>query len=277
MERIESNFQRELFHFKKLQLREVRRMKEKSKPKQSLWDDSHRLWPLPRLPWTMKQTWNDLLFAHYPIKMEVLQKLVPEVLPLDSYNGMCWIGIVPFHMTGIRLRGMSPVPGTDRFPELNVRTYVTVAGKPGVYFFSLDAANRLAVEVAKKIYHLPYVYADMKVNRNGEGIHYESRRRSSLDAQFIGEYRPISKPYYAAKGSFDEWITERYCLYTLNNKGIPLRCDILHQPWVLQDAEAEISHNTMLSSQGIQVESEKPILHFSKTIDVRMWPLVRAE
>ncbi|QQT00793.1 DUF2071 domain-containing protein [Peribacillus psychrosaccharolyticus] len=252
-------------------------MKEKSKPKQSLWDDSHRLWPLPRLPWTMKQTWNDLLFAHYPIKMEVLKKLVPEVLPLDSYNGMCWIGIVPFHMTGIRLRGMSPVPGTDRFPELNVRTYVTVAGKPGVYFFSLDAANRLAVEVAKKIYHLPYVYADMKVNRNGEGIHYESRRRSSLDAQFIGEYRPISEPYYAIKGSFDEWITERYCLYTLNNKGFPLRCDILHKPWVLQDAEAEISHNTMLSSQGIQVESEKPILHFSKTIDVRMWPLVRAE
>nr|WP_245980033.1 DUF2071 domain-containing protein [Peribacillus asahii] len=222
----------------------------------------------------MKQTWNDLLFAHYPIKLEVLQTLVPNVLPLDSFNGMGWIGVVPFHMTGIRMRGLPPIPGTDRFPELNVRTYVTVDGKPGVYFFSLDAANQLAVWGAKTFYHLPYVYADMTVKRNGASIGYESKRRSGDDAQFVCSYRPISEPYHAAKGSFDEWMSERYCLYTLNKKGVPLRCDILHQPWLLQHAEAEFSQNTMLSEQGIQVESDQPILHFSKKIDVRIWPLV---
>lgn len=78
-------------------------MEENIDSKISPWDDSHRQWSLPHLPWTMKQTWNDLLFAHYPIKLEVLRSLVPDVLPLDSFNGMGWIGVVPFHMTGIRL------------------------------------------------------------------------------------------------------------------------------------------------------------------------------
>ena len=251
-------------------------MEEHTKSKKALWNDSHRQWPLPHLLWTMKQTWNDLLFAHYPIKLEVLQTLVPDTLPLDSFNGMGWIGVVPFHMTDIRLRGLPPIPGTNRFPELNVRTYVTLDGKPGVYFFSLDATNRLAVKVAKQFYHLPYLGADMMVKNNGAIIDYKSRRRSDDDVTLVCNYRPISEPYHAAKGSFDEWMAERYCLYTLNNKGVPLRCDILHQPWLLQRAEAEFSQNTMLSKQGIQVENEQPILHFSKKIEVRMWPLVRA-
>ncbi|MGE7119010.1 YqjF family protein [Peribacillus sp. NPDC046944] len=250
----------------------------KDQPKhfnENKWDDSHRSWPLPRLPWTMKQTWNDLLFAHYPIKIEALQKLVPAVLPLDSFDGMGWIGVVPFHMTDIRLRGLPPVPGTDRFPELNVRTYVTVDGKPGVYFFSLDASNMLAVKTAQTVYHLPYKFADMNVQRSGDVIDYISKRRNG-NQTFECTYKPTSEPYLAEKGSFDEWLTERYCLYTLNNKGVPLRCDILHKPWPLQHAEADIRQNTMLTNQGIHVENDKPILHFAKTLEVRMWPLVRA-
>ena len=239
------------------------------------WDDSHRSWSLPGLPWTMKQTWNDLLFAHYPIKMEVLRKLVPDVLPLDSFDGMGWIGVVPFHMTDIRLRGMPPIPGTDRFPELNVRTYVTVDGKPGVYFFSLDATNLLAVKTAQTVYYLPYKHAEMSVNRSGDVIDYKSKRKNG-NHTFECTYKPISEPYFAEKGSFDEWLTERYCLYTLNKNGIPLRCDILHRPWPLQHAEAEIKVNTMLTKQGISVENDKPILHFAKKLEVRMWPLVRA-
>lgn len=125
-------------------------MLEHKNSKKPLWDASHRQWPLLHIPWTMKQTWNDLLFVHYPIKLEVLQTLVPDALPLDSFNG-----VVPFHMTDIRLRGLPPIPGTNQFPELNVRTYVTLDGKPRVYFFSLDATNRLAVKVAKMFYNLP--------------------------------------------------------------------------------------------------------------------------
>lgn len=247
----------------------------KEQSKETNWDDGHRLWPLPNMPWTMKQTWNDLLFAHFPVNFNVLRKLVPNIFPLDTYDGVCWVGVVPFHMTDIRLRGLPPIPGTDKFPELNVRTYITIDGKPGVYFFSLDATNLLAIKVARTFYHLPYVRANMKVEKQGDMIEYESVRKSE-DARFVADYRPVSEKYFAEKGSFEEWLVERYCLYTLNPKGVPLRCDILHHPWELQQAEANIKENTMLSSRGIVVENDSVVLHYSKQIEVRMWPLVKA-
>ena len=241
------------------------------------WDDSHRPWPLPNLPWTMKQIWSDLLFAHYPIKFEVLRKLVPEALPLDSYDGVCWVGVVPFQMSGVRLRGLPPIPGTDQFPELNVRTYVTLDGKPGVYFFSLDAANWLAVKAAKTLYHLPYHHADMSIKNSEATLEFESRRRQDDEITLSCSYRPISEPFKVTKGSFEEWMVERYCFYTLNSSEVPLRCDILHEPWTLQTAEAKFNHHTILSKQGIEVENEPPILHFAKKIEVRAWPLVHHE
>ena len=247
------------------------------KTKKNLWDESHRPWALPSIPWTMKQIWSDLLFAHYPIKYEELQKLVPDQLPLDSYEGKCWIGLVPFRMSGVRLRGLPPVPGTDQFPELNVRTYVTLDGKPGVYFFSLDADNWFAVKGARALYHLPYWYADMEMKKNGMNIEFESTRRQNAEVELSCSYRPVSQPYQAAKGSFEEWLVERYCFYTLNPSGVPLRCEILHEPWTIQRAEAEFKQNTILSKQGITVESDEPILHFAKKIEVRAWPLVHYE
>lgn len=249
-------------------------MGELLKVKKDPWDDSHRPWALPNLPWTMKQIWSNLLFAHYPIKFEVLRKLVPEALHLDSYNGMCWIGVVPFRMSGIRLRGLPSIPGTDQFPELNVRTYVTLDGKPGVYFFSLDAANWLAVKGAKTLYHLPYWHADMEIKNSGTNIEFKSKRLQDNEIELACSYRPISEPFQASKGSFEEWMVERYCFYTLNSSGVPLRCDILHEPWRLQEAEAEISYNSILSKQGIDVTSDSPIFHFAKKIEVRAWPLV---
>ena len=243
--------------------------------KKDIWDDSHRQWALPKIPWNMKQTWSELLLANYPIKLDVLRKLVPESLPLDSFDGKGWIGVVPFQMSDIRLRGLPAIPGTDRFPELNVRTYVTLDGKPGVYFFNLDAANRLAVWTAKRFYHLPYQHADMKLQQSEGTIHFESKRISESDAQLVCSYHPISEPFTAEKGTFDEWMAERYCFYTVNKKGAPLRCDILHQPWQLQHAKAEFNQNTILSSHGINVENSEPVLHFSKEIEVRAWPLVR--
>ena len=249
-------------------------MEKPLKAKKNQWDDSHRPWALPNLPWTMKQTWSDLLFAHYPIKFEVLRKLVPEALHLDSYNGVCWIGVVPFRMSGIRLRGLPPIPGTDQFPELNVRTYVTLDGKPGVYFFSLDAANWLAVKGAKTLYHLPYWHAEMEIKNSGDDVVFNSTRRLDREVRLACRYRPTSEPFQTKKGSFEEWMVERYCFYTLNRSGIPLRCDILHEPWIIQTAEAEFSCHTILSMQGIEVASTEPILHFAKKIEIRAWPLV---
>jgi uncharacterized protein YqjF (DUF2071 family) len=111
---------------------------------------AHRPWPLPSGPWIMAQTWHDLLFAHWSVRSETLRRLVPSELALDTFDGSCWVAVAPFHMSGIRLRGLPALPGLSRFPELNVRTYVTLGGKPGVYFFSLDAGSLPAVWAARR-------------------------------------------------------------------------------------------------------------------------------
>jgi hypothetical protein len=139
----------------------------------------------------MAQRWHDLLFAHWPVPPERLEPAIPPGLALDTYDGHAWLGVIPFHMTGIRLRGLPPLLGLSAFPELNVRTYATAATKPGVLFFSLDAGSRLAVEVARRWYHLPYFHAVMAVTPEGEGVGYRSRRqdRRGAPAELRGRYR----------------------------------------------------------------------------------------
>lgn len=237
---------------------------------------AHRPWPLPKLPWIMKQTWHNLLFAHWPVPPKVLQPYVPASLPLDTYEGNAWLAVVPFGMSDIRLRGLPPIPGTSRFPELNVRTYVTLGGKPGVYFFSLDAANALAVWGARRFYHLPYFHAQMKLLKIGSEIRYSSRRKNS-PVLFEGSYQPVSPVFAAEPGSLESWLTERYCLYTLGRTGEPLRGDIHHLKWPLQLAEAEFFRSTMLAGQGLPaVEQDRPLLHYASLLEVYIWPLVRA-
>jgi uncharacterized protein len=139
----------------------------------------------------------------------------------------------------------------------------------------LDAAHWLAVKMARTFYHLPYVYAQMSVSKQADLIHYASRRLNGSPAELAGSYRPISEPYQAAGGFLEEWLTERYRLYTLNRSGQPCRCDILHKPWPLQRTEAEFSTNTMASAQGIELLRTEPLLHFARSIDVLIWPLLR--
>ncbi|OXM84864.1 YqjF family protein [Paenibacillus rigui] len=242
-----------------------------------LQNSSHRPWPLPKLPWIMKQTWHDLLFAHWPVPVGLLRPWVPDALPLDTFGGNAWIAVVPFGMTGIRARGLPPIPGTSRFPEINVRTYVTLQGKPGVYFFSLDAAHALAVWGARRFYRLPYYLAEMKLEKAGQEIRYLSRRADGT-VQFEGRYRPVSPVFEAAHGSLERWLTERYCLYTLGSSGEPMRCDIHHPVWPLQLAEAELRSCTMLTGQGLpSIGGKAPLLHYASRLDVLIWPLVKAQ
>ena len=119
--------------------------------------------------WVMAMRWHDLLFAHWPIPAERLRALVPPQLELDTFAGSAWLGIVPFRMSRVRLRGLPPLPGAAAFPELNVRTYVRHRGeRPGVWFFSLDADQPLAVEGARRLFHLNYQWAEMSSTRAGE-------------------------------------------------------------------------------------------------------------
>jgi len=223
----------------------------------------------------MKQTWHDLLFAHWPLPPERLRPLIPTQLALDTFDGQCWVGVIPFWMSGIRARGVAPLPGLSRFPELNVRTYVRYGGKPGVYFFSLDAANRPAVWAARKFFYLPYFHASMASKEEKGTVQYWSRRRAGA-GEFRGSYRPISPVQLRDKGSLADFLSARYCLYTMRGNRV-YRCEIHHLPWPLENAEAEIEQNTMTVAAGITQPDSSPILHFSKRLDVLIWPLRRAD
>lgn len=232
--------------------------------------------PRPHGAWIMAQVWDDLLFAHWPLPSDVIRPLVPPPLELDTFDGRAWLGVVPFGMHGVRLRGTPALPWLSRFLELNVRTYVTLGGVPGVYFFSLDAANPVAVAVARRWYRLPYYRAAMRWQRAEGEVGYESRRthRGAPSAQLRARYRAVGPPFRAASGSFDEWPTERYCLYTVA-RGRVYRGDIWHPPWPLQRAEAEIAVNTMADPLAIRLPEVAPVLHFAQRQAVKIWPLRR--
>lgn len=220
----------------------------------------------------MGQVWHDLLFAHWPVTFESLRPLVPPQLHLDMFDGQCWVGVVPFWMSGVRGRGLPAAPGVSRFPELNVRTYVTNGDKPGVYFFSLDAGSRMAVWGARALYHLPYFYADMKSENVGVAVQYRSARRGG-SAQFHARYRPTAPVERRQPGSLEHWLTERYCLYTVHRDTV-YRGEIHHAPWPLQNACAQISVNSMADAAGIVLPNTKPLLYFARRQDVLVWPLV---
>lgn len=233
---------------------------------------SHRPYPLPEGPWVMTQTWNRLLFAHWPVPPAAVQRWIPPALALDTYDGYAWIGIVPFGMTGIRLRGCPPIPGTSRFPEINVRTYVTCQGKPGVWFFSLDAAHRLAVACARTLLSLPYYYARIGFAAQGGETHCRTDRahRTALPACFEAKYRPASGVFQSRPGSIEHWLTERYCMYTSGKNGLS-RIDIHHLPWPLQRAEAEIAENRMLDGAGIRLPDTTPLCHYAERLTAFVW------
>jgi uncharacterized protein YqjF (DUF2071 family) len=238
---------------------------------------AHRPWPMPDEPWIMTQTWHDLLFAHWPVDADHLRDHVPPGLPLDLYEGQAWVGVVPFHMTNVAPRAVPALPWVSAFPELNVRTYVTVGDRPGVYFFSLDAGNPLAVGAARSLFHLPYFTAAMDVDVTGDRVRYRSHRRSNPSAVFEAEYQPAGPPAPPAPGSLDEFLTERYCLYAVDSAFKLLRLEIHHPPWPLQPAEAHIAENTMAAAAGLQLPSIAPLLHFAKRQDMVAWAMHRLE
>src|SRR5713226_6678110 len=235
-----------------------------------------RPWPLPSGPWVMAQSWHDLLFAHWPVDAAVLRPLLPPQLQIDIFEGHAWLAVVPFRMTGVRLRVTPPVPWLSAFPELNVRTYVTCGGKPGVWFFSLDAGNSLAVAIARAWFHLPYFRARMSCTERDGWIQYHSERthRGAPAGLLMGRYRPVDDTFFPHHGTLEYFLTERYCLYTADGRGQIIRVEIHHAPWPLQRAEAEFSRISMSESLEIALISQ-PLLHFARRQDVLVWPPVR--
>ncbi|HUC54688.1 MAG TPA: DUF2071 domain-containing protein [Candidatus Cybelea sp.] len=234
---------------------------------------AHRPWPVPTGPWVMAQSWHDLLFAHWPVDAALLRCFVPPQMQIDTFLGQAWLAVVPFRMTAVRLRGTPVLPWFSTFPELNVRTYVSLGGKPGVWFFSLDAGNPLAVAMARAWFHLPYFRARMHHKELDGWIFYHSERthRGASVGLLKVLYRPVGEIFAPHRGTLEHFLTERYCLYTTDGRGRIIGGEIHHSPWQLQMAEAEFTGNTMAEASGIVLPERKPLLHFARRQDVVFW------
>ena len=234
----------------------------------------HRPWPIPDRLWAWRQTWRDLLFAHWPVEPAAVRRLVPAGLEIDVRDGVTWAGVVPFRMTGVMRRPWPDLPWISAFPELNLRLYVVRDGKPGVWFLSLDAANPLAVWAARRFFHLPYFTARMTIAESADRFRYRSDRLDR-SASFAGEYGPVGRPYQAVPGSLEHWLTERYCLYAASPDCLLFRGEVHHAPWPLQPAWADLEINGVAAPHGLRLDGPPALLHFARRLDVIVWPLER--
>ena len=222
--------------------------------RRGLAETAHRPWPLPEGRWVIGQSWNHLLFAHWAISAEQARRLVPEPLEPDLFEGQAYVGVVPFRMETVRFAWCPPVAGTSSFAELNVRTYATLEGKPGVFFVSLDVGNLVALEIGRRGFGLPYFRGDVQLERDGERVRFNARRHGHQGA-FAAEYGPAGPASAPPPGTLEHWLTERYCFYTVRG-GHAWRTEVHHPPWSLQPAEADL---------------DAPLLHFSRAQDVVAW------
>jgi uncharacterized protein len=231
----------------------------------------HRPWPLPDAPWAMRQTWVDLLFAHWPVDPARLTAVVPAPLTVETFEGKAWLGVVPFAIRDLGVRSMPGIPTATDFLEINVRTYVSCNGRSGVYFFTLDASSTLAVAGARTAFGLPYHHATMSIGRSGDWISYSSERDEG-SRSFRGRYRPVGAPFAAAPGTLEHFLTERYALMNVTSGGVQ-HVDIHHVPWPLRHAEAEIDVCTIAGVAGVTVADCAPVLHFAAEQHIVNWLL----
>jgi uncharacterized protein YqjF (DUF2071 family) len=223
----------------------------------------------------MWQVWSDLLFAHWPIPASTMAAALPPGLKPDTWEGEAWLGIVPFHMPTLHLHAAPNIPPFTHLIETNVRTYVTMGGKPGVYFFSLDADNPITVQAARTWFSLPYYNARFicDFERPDGSIHYAMRRmdRRAGPGCLDVDYRPSGPAQPAAPNSLADWLTARYALYLSDRHGRILRGEITHAPWQLAPAEAGFRANTLGASHGFTLPDTAPLLHFSRRLDALAW------
>ena len=233
--------------------------------------------PPPGAPWVLAQTWLDTCLLHWPVEVEDLRRAVPAVLPLDTFEGRAWLTMTPLFVRGSHPRLVPPFGPWASFPELNLRTYTTVGGRPGIYFLTLDCASAVAVAAARAIYRVPYRLARMAMRREGARTVFGSRRvgPGPLPARVVVAYAPVGEPVTAAPGSLDHWLLERYCCYGVDRLLGVLRTEIAHPPWRTHRAEVELRENTLLRAHGLAVEGA-PLAHLARRQDVRFWAPRRA-
>jgi len=238
--------------------------------------------PSPRR-WALSMRWVDLLFMHWRVAPEAVQRLLPEGLTVDTFDGAAWVGVIPFEMRRVRPWGVPMPPGVSRFCELNVRTYASLTGDPGVsgvWFFSLDASSAVAVAAARRRFHLNYLRADMTLERGADGwVRYRSRRthRGGGSAVFDASYRPVGGEGAVFEGATDpraHFLTGRYRLFAQTPRGLAIGA-IDHGPWRLRRAACVVRVDSMVASTtGLRLPGvDEAVLHVAEPMAVRAWPL----
>lgn len=227
----------------------------------------------------MRQRWADLLFLHWTVPPESLQRLLPPGLTLDTYAGEAYVGLVPFTMTGVRPAWLPSVPWLSAFHEVNVRTYVHFEGRdPGVWFFSLDAANPVAVRLARALWKLPYHFARMTLRRDESGeVAYASERLwpGPTPAACALRYAPVGPVTPAVAGSREHFLAERYILYAYGG-GRLWTGRVHHAPYPLQAATVRALDESLVAAAGIARPDDAPLAHYAAEARVHVYPLIPA-
>jgi uncharacterized protein YqjF (DUF2071 family) len=200
--------------------------------------------------------WRDVAFFHYRVAPDVIARSLPSGIEPDCFDGSAWLSVVPFRMTGIHVRGMPVLPGFNVVPEINLRTYVRVRDRPGIWFYSLDATSAIVVDAARIVTALPYFRARVATSERNGTIRYKSERRDrrTVAGRFDAQYRPSVESRRAKAGSLDAFLHERYRFFSVRGSQL-LTAQVHHEPWALQTLEAEIAENTL----GATVDYPLPI------------------
>ncbi|MDP0491755.1 MAG: DUF2071 domain-containing protein [Verrucomicrobiota bacterium JB023] len=245
----------------------------------------------------MRQRWSRLLFLHWEFPKDLLASTLPKGLHLDTYEGRAYLGVVPFFMERVRPVGFPSLPWLSNFLELNLRTYVhDDSGRPGVWFYTLDCNQPLAVEIARKLFHLPYQHASMSAAYDGKTTYYLSsrsrftrqnnpallRRNGVIPAKpwktdashssFL--YRPSGPEKVASPGQFEFFLLERYLLFSVNRRGRLFTGQVHHRPYPYHEAEVDLSSTRIFVENGFDSPADPPVSAlYSPGVEVEIFPL----
>jgi len=227
---------------------------------------------------SLEMAWRHLLFENWPVAPDLVDAHLPPSLSADRHDGRAWLSVVPFTNAAVRPKGLPRAVGV-RLPEVNVRTYVTHDGVPGVYFFSLDAQGLASVVGARLSFHLPYYYARASLDVADGRAAFTSRRRhpGARPARYEAAYWPTGEPFDAREDSLAAFLVERYRFYTESPDGTLRYTEVSHDPWTLYPAEATVECDTLLRADGFRRPETEPVYYYSPGLDVVASPSLRAD
>ena len=238
-----------------------------------LLQNNHLPFQLPDRKHSLVQEWKYLTFMHWRVSPKILSHYLPEGIELDLYEGNAYVGLIPFLMKDVHPRLLFPISGISNFPEFNIRTYVKVNNKPGVYFLTLDAQSLITCFYASRAYGLPYNYTMGKIEVNEKRYSWESKRFIK-GYEVSGTSNMIGKSMISKQGSIEEFLFERYCLFALRNKKICVGYT-KHNPWNIYVAQAEVKKNNLTKSFNLGIKNllEPELVHMSEGVYINAWSI----